>query len=148
MRKLFRFYGWGMSLLLHAAVYALAMILCKCVVCLIMKEPAIEVNAVLEMLAMSVVFVCIEAALFPRGIVFAGSILAFRTAIWVALCNLLFAAGAMAFRWYPGIPLWGSCALLLVLELCLTALWFGSNVVLRIQNAELGRFAQKYQNHS
>ena len=147
MKQFFRFYGWGMQMKLHMALYAVALLFFKCVVCLLMGEKSVEVAVILEMIAAAFLFAVAESFLFPAGLVLARSVLAFRTVIWVAVCNLLFAGGAMALHWYPGLPLWGGWLLLLVLELGLAAMWFGTHVVLRIQTAELNRSLREYQNH-
>lgn len=139
MREFFHRCGMGMQLILHTATYAAAMLISKCVVSLIAGEGTLEVSTVLEMMLLALLFALIEARLFPVGVIFLPSMLAFRSLIWVATCNLLFAGGAMYFRWYPGIPIWGSWLLLLILELVLVAMWFGMHVVLRIQTAEINR---------
>ena len=139
VREFFHRCGMGMQLILHTATYAAAMLLCKCAVSLIAGDGSIETAAVLQMMAMALLFALIEAQLFPVGVIFLPSMLAFRSLIWVATCNLLFAGGAMYFRWFPGIPIWGSRLLLLLLELSLAAMWFGMHVVLRIQTAEIHR---------
>ena len=139
MKRFFHFWGWGMQMKLHMALYAVAMLFCKCMVCLLQGEGSVEVSTVLEMILIAFLFAAAESFLFPAGIVLSGSVLGFRTAIWAAVCNLLFAGGAMAFHWYPNIPLWGAWVLLLILELFLCAMWFGTHVVLRIQTAELSR---------
>lgn len=148
MRAFFHAYGFGMQLKLHMALYAIAMLFCKCVVSLLMGEAAVEVSTILEMIVVAFVFAIVEALLFPTGIVFARSVLGFRSLIWVAICNLLFAGGAMVFHWFEGIPLWGAWVLLFVLELGLGAMWFGTHVVLRIQTAELNRSLHNYQHRA
>lgn len=146
MRGFFRFYGWGMQMKLHMGIYAVAMLFIKCFVCIFMGEESIEVRTVLEMIILAMIFAIIESALFPTGIILAKSVLGFRSLMWVAICNLLFAGGAMVFHWFDNIPVWGSWVLLFILEIGLAAMWFGSHVVLRIQTAELNKSLRKYQN--
>ena len=84
-----------------------------------------------------------ETALFPGGLDQLQP--RGRTAVWIVLGNLLYVGGSLAFGWFRGIPLWGGAVLVLILEAGFFAMWFGINVAMQADTADLNRRLRQYQ---
>ena len=143
MNEFLRWYRWGLQMKYHMGIYTVGLIFCKGVVNALMGVYAVESLTMLEMLVASLLLASAETVLFPGGLDRPQS--RGRTAIWVVLGNLLYVGGSLVFGWFKGIPLWGALVLVLILEAGFFAMWFGINVAMQADTADLNRRLRKYQ---
>ena len=143
MNGFLRWYRWGLGMKYHMGIYTVGLIFCKGVVNALMGEYEVDSLTMLEMLIGSLLFASVETALFPGGLDQPQP--RGRTALWAALGNLLYVGGALALGWFRGIPRWGGLVLILILEAGLFAMWFGINVAMQADTADLNRRLRDYQ---
>ena len=146
MNEFIRFYGWGVTMKFHMAIYTLALIAVDGLVQWLMGARAIPILTLLEMMLAAFGVAVVESFIFPRDGEWTGAALARRTALWAVVCNLGFAGGAVALGWFDGVPLWGGAALVLFLEFGLCAMWFAMHVVLKRDTRSLNKKLRDYQN--
>lgn len=143
MNGFLRWYRWGLQMKYHMGIYTVGLIFCKGVVNALQGEYTVDSRTMLEMLVASLLLASAETALFPGGLDRPQP--KGRTAIWVVLGNLLYVGGSLLFGWFKGIPLWGGLVLVLILEAGFFAMWYGINVAMQADTADLNRRLRKYQ---
>lgn len=143
MNGFLRWYRWGLRMKYHMGIYTVGLIFCKGVVNALMGVYEVDSRTMLEMLIASLLLASAETALFPGGLDRPQP--RGRTAVWVVLGNLLYVGGSLVFGWFEGIPLWGALVLVLILEAGFFAMWFGINVAMQADTADLNRRLQQYQ---
>ena len=143
MNGFLRWYRWGLQMKYHMGIYTVGLIFCKGVVNALQGVYTVDSRTMLEMLVASLLLASAETALFPGGLDRPQP--KGRTAIWLVLGNLLYVGGSLALGWFKGIPLWGALVLVLILEAGFFAMWFGINVAMQADTADLNRRLRQYQ---
>lgn len=146
MREFIRFYGWGVNMKFHMAIYTLALTALEGFVQWLMGESVIPIVTLLEMMIVSLVISIIESLIFPREGSWEGAAMVRRTALWALVCNLGFIGGSAAFHWFSGIPVWAAVLLILLLEGGLVSMWFAMHVALKKDTEQLNQKLQQYKN--
>ncbi len=141
MNNFLRLYRWSMQMKLHMALYTFVAIFIKALVNLALGIYSVPSLDMLTMWLTCMAFAIIESLLFAGS----GERTAVRSALWIALANLLFIGGACVFGWFEGVPVWCGALLVLIMELGLGMMWFGDRFVLRMDSAELTRLLKRYQ---
>ena len=145
MKEFLRFYRWGMEVKLYMSIYTLALVFFRGIVAVLQGEDSVNVWIMLEMLLVSFAFACAQYVLLPVGQTFERPERRRRTVVWTVLGNLLFLGGAAVFRWFPGLPGWGTAVLVAMLELGLLAMWFGDQVARRRDTQALNEGLRRFQ---
>lgn len=145
MKEFIRFYGWGVSMKFHMAIYTLALTATDGLVQWMMGARSLPILTLLEMMLVSLAVAVLESCIFPRDGAWEGPAMLRRTALWALMCNLGFIGGALGFGWFSGIPAWAAALLVLVLECGLAAMWFGEHVALRRDTERLNRKLREYK---
>lgn len=148
MNEFIRFYGWGVNMKFHMAIYTLALVATDGLVLWLMGERAIPILILLEMMLVSFGVAVLESWIFPRDRSFEGRTMVRRTALWALVCNLGFAGGAAVLGWFRGVPLWAAVLLVVFLEWGLSAMWFAMHVALKRDTEQLNRKLRDYQSRS
>ena len=146
MKDFLRFYRWGMEVKLYMSIYTLALVFFRGIVAVLQGENSVNVWIMLEMMLVSFVFACAQYVLLPAGRTFERPERRRRTVVWALLGNALCLGGAAVFRWFPGIPAWGTAVLVAMLELGLFAMWFGDQVARRRDTQALNKKLRQFQN--
>lgn len=139
-----RIYRWSMQMKLHMALYTFVAIFLKAIVNLAFGIYSVPSLDMLTMWLTCMAFAVVESLLFPENC----ERTALRLALWIALANLMFLGGALAFGWFAGVPAWCGALLVLFMELGLAMMWFGDRFVLKMDSAELTRQLKQYQQNS
>lgn len=129
----------------HMAIYTLALVFFKALVNLLTGVYAVDSLTMLQMLLVSMAVAILESFLFPDGQDLPKELMPRRTVWWALMCNVGFLGGALAFRWFAGVPAWGAAILLVWLELGLAAMWFGLHVALKKDTRQLNKKLLEYQ---
>lgn len=145
MNEFIRFYGWGVTMKFHMAIYTLALIATDGLVQWLMGVQAIPILVLVQMMLTAFVVAVVESWIFPRNGDWAGAAMVRRTALWALVCNLGFGGGAWAFGWFSGVPLWAGVLLVLFLEWGLGAMWFAMHVALKKDTAHLNQKLRQFQ---
>ena len=140
-----RFYGWGIIVKYHMALYTVGLVSAAGAVRWLMGHRELPVPMLVEMLLVSAAVAALESWILPFDREWEGGTLLWRTVLWTLVCNLGFAGGGALLGWFSGMPLWGSVLLILFLELCLAAVWFADCVALRRESRKLNRGLRKFQ---
>lgn len=148
MNEFIRFYGWGVNMKFHMAIYTLALVATDGLVLWLMGERTVPILVLVEMMLVSFGVAVLESWIFPRDRAFEGRAMVRRTALWVLVCNLGFLGGAGAFGWFRGVPLWAAALLVLFLEWGLGAMWFAIHVALNKDTQNLNQKLQDYQSRA
>ena len=151
MEQFNRAYLWGVDAKYRMGLYCVALLTYKVVVNALLGEFSVDSLTMVEMVLASFVFAGIETALFPTGKNWAAECSARRTALWAVLANVICIGGSMVFGWFSGVPLWGGAVLIVMLELCLFAMWYAlwletkldTKLDTRALNAGLQEFQKK-----
>ena len=122
MKVFNKFYLWAAHVKYHMAIYTVAAIAVKSIVNLIMGEFSVEILTMLQMLFVSLAFACVESLLIPRGK--AWGVTGWRAMLWAVVANALYIGAAIAFGWFPGIPVWCGMLGVLIMEGGLFAMWY------------------------
>lgn len=140
-----RFYLWGVETKYRMGLYFSAAVFVKGLVGVLMGCWTVETLTLLEMILACFAFACAETALFPPGRERPEEGGWKRAVLWVALANLIFAAGGWGLRWFSGVPVWGAFLLLLFLELALGAMWYALRLQEKRDTAALNRCLRQLQ---
>ena len=140
-----RFYGWGITVKYHMALYTVGLVSAAGGVQWLMGRRELPIPMLVEMLLAAAAVAVLESWIIPFGREWEGRAFVCRTALWALVCNLGFAGGAALLGWFSGTPLWGGALLILILELCLAAVWFADRVALRRESRELNRGLRELQ---
>lgn len=141
MKAFLKIYRWSMEMKLRMALYTFVAIFIKIVFNLLQGENTIEITELLSMWGISLLFAIAETVIFPGE----RDCTKWRSFLWLILANICFAGGAILFKWFAGIPVWGGVLLLLLLELGLGMMWFGDRFVLKMDSAQLTQMLKDYQ---
>lgn len=141
MKTYLRIYRWAMQMKLHMALYTFTAIFLKALCQLLQGTDAIAIIDLLTMWVTCFVFAVAESFIFPEGCECTRG----RFLLWLAAANLCFLGGALLFRWFQGVPLWGGILLTLFLEMGLGMMWFGDRIVLKMDTAQLTQDLKHYQ---
>lgn len=145
MKGFIRFYGWGVNMKFHMAIYTLALVFCKALANLLEGVYVVSSLTMLEMVLVAFAVAVVESFLFPHDREPEQGTLVRRTVWWALLCNLGFLGGALVFGWFGGVPVWAGIVLLVFLEFGIAAMWFGLNVALKKDTEQLNQMLHQYQ---
>lgn len=148
MNEFIRFYGWGVNMKFHMAIYTMALAAMDCAIMWLLGERELPILTLLEMAVISFAVAVLESWIFPKDGTWEGASMVRRTALWALVCNLGFIGGAAAFGWFSGVPAWAAALLILVLECGLGAMWFAMHVALKKDTEQLNRKLQQYKNEN
>ena len=141
MKVYLSIYRWAMRMKLHMAMYTFVAIFLKILYNFFYGLESVLISDLLSMWVTCLLFAMLESAIFPEE----ASCTRKRSALWLAAANVFFVGGALMFRWFVPIPLWGSVILIVFLELGLGLMWFGDQFVLKMDSAQLTRELKQYQ---
>lgn len=148
MSEFIRFYGWGVNMKFHMAIYTLALTALEGLVKWLMGESVIPIMTLLEMMIISLIVSIIESLIFPREGSWEGAAMIRRTALWALVCNLGFIGGAAVFHWFAGIPVWAAVLLIVLLEGGLASMWFAMHVALKKDTEQLNQKLQQFKSRT
>ena len=138
-----RFYLWGVKMKYHMCIYTVAGIFFKAITNTLQGVYTVDILTMLEMLVVSMVFACVETAIFPEAHPFGES--TGRTALWAVLANVAFLGGALGFGWFRGVPVWAGIILVVILEGAMVAMWYAMWLERKWDTRDLNRNLKKYQ---
>ena len=138
-----RFYLWGVKMKYHMSIYTVAGIFFKAVVNTLQGVYTVDILTMLQMLVVSMLFACVETAIFPEAHPFGES--TGRTALWAVLANAAFLGGALGFGWFRGVPVWAAITLVVILEGAIVAMWYAMWLEKKLDTRDLNRNLKKYQ---
>ena len=138
-----RFYLWGVKMKYHMCIYTVAGIFFKAITNTLQGVYTVDILTMLEMLVVSMVFACVETAIFPEAHPFGES--TGRTALWAVLANVAFLGGALGFGWFRGVPVWAGIILVVILERAMVAMWYAMWLEKKWDTRDLNRNLKKYQ---
>lgn len=141
MKVYLSLYRWAMRMKLHMAMYTFVAIFLKILYNLLHGIENILISELLSMWITCLLFAILESAIFPEEV----SCTKKRSALWLVSANVFFVGGALIFGWFSPMPLWGAIILMVFLELGLSLMWFGDQIVLKIDSAQLTRELKQYQ---
>ena len=148
MNEFIRFYGWGVNMKFHMAIYTLALVSTDSLALWLMGARSVPILVLVEMALVSFGVAVLESWIFPRDRAFEGKTMVRRTALWALMCNMGFAGGAVVFGWFRGVPVWAGALLVLFLEWGLGAMWFGMHVALKKDTESLNQTLRDYQSQA
>ena len=143
MKGFNRFYLWGVKMKYHMCIYTVAGIFFKAITNALQGVYIVDSLTMLEMLVVSMVFACVETAIFPEAHPFGES--TGRTALWAVLANVAFLGGALGFSWFRGVPVWAGILLVVILEGAMVAMWYAMWLEKKWDTRDLNRNLKKYQ---
>ena len=143
MKGFNRFYLWGVKMKYHMSIYTVAGIFFKAVVNTLQGVYTVDILTMLQMLVVSMLFACVETAIFPEAHPFGES--TGRTALWAVLANAAFLGGALGFGWFRGVPVWAAITLVVILEGAIVAMWYAMWLEKKLDTRDLNRNLKKYQ---
>ena len=104
---------------------------------------SVDILTMLQMLVVSMLFACAEAAIFPEGKDMGDS--RGRTVLWAVLANAAFLGGALGFGWFRGAPVWAGITLVVILEGAIVAMWYAMWLEKKWDTRDLNRNLKKFQ---
>lgn len=140
MNTYLKLYRWSMQMKLRMGIYTICLLFCKIVWNWINGADSVASVEILTMWATCLLFSMLETAILPEY-----EYPPLRTAVWTAAANIIFGFGAWLFGWFQGISLWGILLLLGFLELSLVLMWFGDNIAMKADTAQLNKHLKEYQ---
>ena len=144
MRVYLKIYRWSLQMKLRMGLYTVSLVFLKAVCDALRGVYSIPMLDLLGMWLTAIVFAVAETAILPAG----REHPRWATVLWAAVGNLVFVGASLWQGWFTGVPVWGAALLILVLEFGLWAMWFGDNVVMRMDSAELDRQLKQFQQHN
>lgn len=136
-----KLYRWAMQMKLRMGIYTLSLLVCKMVWNWIQGIDSVKSVDILTAWGACILFAIAETVIIPQGKEHS----MVRTLLWIASAHLIYCGGAFIAGWFQGISLGGGVILLLFLEFGLAAMWFGDNVAMRADSAQLNRQLKVFQ---
>ncbi len=121
-------------------LYTIALLLCKIVWNWIEGLESVKSIDIVTIWAACLLFSMLETAILPKY-----EYSPVRTACWAITANIIFGTGALWAGWFRGIPILGSVILFGILELALVMVWFGDNIAMKADTAQLNRQLKDFQ---
>lgn len=143
MRTYLLMYRWAMGMKPRMGLYTVGLVFFKAIWNMTQSVWSVDILDLGTMWAAAFAFALVESAIFPEGLDAHQHPL--RTVLWAAAGNAAFLGGALGFGWFRGVPLWAAAALVVVLELGLFSMWFGTHVVMRADSAQLNQSLRRFQ---
>ena len=141
MKTYLKLYRWSMQMKLRMGIYTICLLLCKILWNWFCGIDVVRSLDILTIWAACLVFSMLETVILP-----AYEYTTCRTILWAVAANMIFGCAALVFGWFQGMNLWGSIILLGFLELCLALMWFGDNIAMKADTAQLNKQLKAYQN--
>ena len=88
-----RFYGWGIIVKYHMALYTVGLVSAAGAVRWLMGHRELPIPMLVEMLLVSAAVAALESWILPFDREWEGGTLLWRTVLWTLVCNLGFAGG-------------------------------------------------------
>lgn len=145
MEQFNRFYLWGAETKARMGLYTVAVVFFKGLADTLAGRFSVDYLILLEMLAASFAFACIESAIFPPGRGWEEESRGRRIALWAASANGIYIGCALVFGWFSGLSTLWCAALVVILELALAGMVYVIRLTAERDTRQLNEKLEQFQ---